>query len=824
MKTKLGIPLRSVLAGTVAFAAPGAIQQVTGEPVSPGATESKHRSNLPMPNTVRPSLITYDAKDPDSKFPPIEQLRPPKGAPNVLIVLIDDAGFGSSSAFGGPCQTPTAEKLAADGLRYNRFHTCALSSPTRQALLTGRNHHSAGMGGITETATGAPGYCSVLPNSMSPLARTMVLNGYSTAQFGKCHEVPVWQTSPAGPFDSWPTGGGGFEYFYGFIGGEANQWYPTLYEGTTPVEVKKTPEQGYHLMADMTDKAVKWIGQQKALAPDKPFFIYFAPGATHAPHHVPKEWADKYKGKFDQGWDKLREEIFARQKQLGVIPADCQLTARHKEIPAWDEMPAAIKPVLCRQMEVYAGFMEYTDYQVGRIVESLEKLKILDDTLIYYIIGDNGASAEGTLNGTYNEMANFNGLSALETPEFLMARLDKLGGPESYNHYAVGWAHALDTPYQWTKQVASHWGGTRNGTIVHWPRGIKAKGEIRSQFTHVIDVAPTILDVAGLPQPEFVNGIQQSPLEGVSMRYSFDDAKAAERHETQYFEMFGNRGIYHKGWTAVTKHRIPWILMGQKTVPLDDDVWELYSDKDWSQTNDLSKQMPEKLHQLQRQFLIEATRYKVLPIDDRTTEKMNPDTAGRPVLVRGKTQLLFGGMGRLNENCVLNLKNKSHSVTAEIDVPATGAEGVIVAQGANIGGWSLYAKSGKLKYCYNVAGVNHYFVESADAIPSGAHQVRMEFAYAGGGLGKGGKVTLFLDGKQAGQGDIPLTQAIVFSADDGCDVGEDSGAPVSPDYGPVGNGFNGTVKGVLLSIADDPNNSDHLVNPEDAINAAMGRQ
>jgi len=824
MKTKLGIPLRSVLAGTVAFAAPGAIQQVTGEPVSPGATESKHRSNLPMPNTVRPSLITYDAKDPDSKFPPIEQLRPPKGAPNVLIVLIDDAGFGSSSAFGGPCQTPTAEKLAADGLRYNRFHTCALSSPTRQALLTGRNHHSAGMGGITETATGAPGYCSVLPNSMSPLARTMVLNGYSTAQFGKCHEVPVWQTSPAGPFDSWPTGGGGFEYFYGFIGGEANQWYPTLYEGTTPVEVKKTPEQGYHLMADMTDKAVKWIGQQKALAPDKPVFIYFAPGATHAPHHVPKEWADKYKGKFDQGWDKLREEIFARQKQLGVIPADCQLTARHKEIPAWDEMPAAIKPVLCRQMEVYAGFMEYTDYQVGRIVESLEKLKILDDTLIYYIIGDNGASAEGTLNGTYNEMANFNGLSALETPEFLMARLDKLGGPESYNHYAVGWAHALDTPYQWTKQVASHWGGTRNGTIVHWPRGIKAKGEIRSQFTHVIDVAPTILDVAGLPQPEFVNGIQQSPLEGVSMRYSFDDAKAAERHETQYFEMFGNRGIYHKGWTAVTKHRIPWILMGQKTVPLDDDVWELYSDKDWSQTNDLSKQMPEKLHQLQRQFLIEATRYKVLPIDDRTTEKMNPDTAGRPVLVRGKTQLLFGGMGRLNENCVLNLKNKSHSVTAEIDVPATGAEGVIVAQGANIGGWSLYAKSGKLKYCYNVAGVNHYFVESADAIPSGAHQVRMEFAYAGGGLGKGGKVTLFLDGKQAGQGDIPLTQAIVFSADDGCDVGEDSGAPVSPDYGPVGNGFNGTVKGVLLSIADDPNNSDHLVNPEDAINAAMGRQ
>ena len=380
-----------------------------------------------MPNTVRPSLITYDAKDPDTKYPPIAQLRPPQGAPNVLIVLIDDAGFGSSSAFGGPCQTPTVEKLAAGGLKYNRFHTTALCSPTRQALLTGRNHHSAGMGNITEIASGAPGYSSVLPNSMSPLARTLVLNGYSTAQFGKCHEVPVWQTSPAGPFDSWPTGGGGFEYFYGFIGGEANQWYPTLYEGTTPVELKKTPEEGYHLVADMTDKAIKWIGQQKALTPDKPFFIYFAPGATHAPHHVPKEWADKYKGKFDQGWDQLREEIFARQKQLGVIPADCQLTARPKEIPAWDEMPEALKPVLRRQMEVYAGYMEYTDYHVGRIVDMLQKLNILDDTLIYYIVGDNGASAEGTLNGAYNEMANFNGLAALETPEFLMAAARQAG-------------------------------------------------------------------------------------------------------------------------------------------------------------------------------------------------------------------------------------------------------------------------------------------------------------------------------------------------------------------------------------------------------------
>jgi arylsulfatase A-like enzyme len=799
-------------------------QQTAGAPGSPGSIEAKDRSHLPMQNTVRPSSVVYDAKSPDAKFPPIEQLRPPKGAPNVLIVLIDDAGFGSSSAFGGSAHTPTLEKLAADGLMYTRFHTTALCSPTRQALLTGRNHHSAGMGNITEIASGAPGYSSVLPNSMSPLARTLVLNGYSTAQFGKCHEVPVWQTSPAGPFDSWPTGGGGFEYFYGFIGGEANQWYPTLYEGTTPVENKKTPEQGYHLVADMTDKAIKWIGQQKALTPDKPFFMYFAPGATHAPHHVPKEWADKYKGQFDQGWDKLREEIFAREKKLGVIPADCQLTARPKEIPSWDEMPEAMKPVLRRQMEVYAGFMEYTDYHVGRIVEVLEKLKILDNTIIYYIVGDNGASAEGTLNGAYNEMANFNGLAALETPEYLTAHLDKLGGPESYNHYAVGWAHAMDTPYQWTKQVASHWGGTRNGTVVHWPNGIKAKGEIRTQFSHVIDVAPTILDVAGLPQPKSVNGIQQDPLEGVSMRYSFDNPKALEQHETQYFEIFGNRGIYHKGWTAVTKHRTPWLLIGVKTVAFDDDVWELYSDKDWSQANDLAKQMPEKLHELQRQFLIEAARYKVLPLDDRVAERMNSDTAGRPLLVQGNTQLLFSGMGRLSENCVLNVKNKSHSVTAEIEVPKAGAKGVIAAQGANIGGWSLYAMNGKLKYCYNVAGVKHFFVESKDALPAGQHQVRMEFAYAGGGLGKGGKVTLFIDGKPAGEGDIPMTQAIIFSADDGFDVGEDSGAPVSPDYGPVGNGFNGEVKGVLLSIADDPKKSGQVVAAEDAIKMLMGRQ
>jgi arylsulfatase A-like enzyme len=783
------------------------------------------RDVLPIPDRKPVGLTTYDAKDPETKFPPIRQLRPPEGAPNILVILIDDAGFGASSAFGGPCQTPVAEQLAVNGLRYNSFHTTALCSPTRAALLSGRNHHTVGMGGITEIATAAPGYNSLRPNTCAPLAETLKLNGYSTAQFGKCHEVPVWQTSPVGPFDNWPTGGGGFEYFYGFIGGEANQWYPSLYEGTTPVEPSKTPEEGYHLMADMTDKALAWIGQQKALMPDKPFFVYFAPGATHAPHHVPKEWADKYKGKFDQGWDKVREETFARQLKLGVIPKDSKLTPRHKEIPAWDQMPENLKPVLRRQMEIYAGFLEYTDHHVGRLLEKLRNLELLDDTLIYYIIGDNGASAEGTLNGTFNEMINFNGAAALETPQFLMERIDQLGGPTSYNHYAVGWAHAMDTPYQWTKQVASHWGGTRNGTIVHWPKKIQAKGEHRWQFHHVIDVAPTILEAAGLPEPTFVHGVQQTPIEGVSMLYSFNNAKAKDRHETQYFEMFGNRGIYHKGWTAVTRHKTPWLLVGEKTPAFDDDVWELYdTTKDWTQAENLATKMPEKLHELQRLWLIEATKYNVLPLDDRGIERANPDMAGRPVLIRGNSQILFGSMGRLSENSVVNIKNKSHSVTAEIVVPDRGAEGVIIAQGGNIGGWSLYAKGGKLKYCYNFLGIQYFYVEAGNPLPAGEHQVRMEFTYDGGGLGKGGIATLYVDGKKAGEGRVETTASMVFSADDGCDVGRDTGSSVSQDYGPRGNEFNGVIKGVQLAIAEDAKAADHLVTPEHAIAIAMARQ
>ena len=782
------------------------------------------REILPIPDQPHTGLITYDAKDPDTKFPPIEPLRPPKGAPNVLIVLLDDVGFGASSAFGGPVHMPTAERLAKTGLKYNRFHTTALCSPTRQALLTGRNHHTVGMGGITEIATSAPGYNSIRPNTCAPLAETLKLNGYSTAQFGKCHEVPVWETSPMGPFHQWPTGSG-FEYLYGFIGGETNQYYPAIYEGTTPIEVDKTPEEGYHFSEDMTDKSIQWVRQQKSLMPDKPFFMYWAPGATHAPHHVRPEWSDKYKGKFDQGWDKLREETFVRQKQMGVIPPDTQLTKRHEEIPAWDEISDEMKPVLTRQMEIYAGFLEHTDHHLGRLIDALEDLEILDDTLIYYIIGDNGASAEGSLQGTYNEMIPLSGAGQLETPEFLIERLDKFGGPESFNHYAVAWAHAMDTPFQWTKQVASHWGGTRNATIVHWPRVIQAKGELRSQFHHVIDIAPTILEAAGLPEPVVVNSVQQKPLEGVSMGYSFDDAQAADQHETQYFEMFGNRGIYHKGWTAVTRHRTPWLTGAAKLPAFDDDNWELYdTNTDWSQAKDLAKEHPDKLHELQRLWLIEAVRYNVLPLDDRFAERANPALAGRPELIKGTRQLLFGGMGRLTESSILNTKNKSYAITAEVVVPETGAEGVIIALGGTTGGWSLYAKDGKPKYCYNFYGIQRYYIEGQKEIPSGQHQVRMEFAYDGGGIAKGGLTTLYLDGEKIGEGRVEHTEPILFSADETCDLGYEAGSPVSEDYGPRGNEFTGEVNWVEIDLGEDAEDADHYIDPEERLRVYMAIQ
>ena len=589
-----------------------------------------------------------------------------------------------------------------------------------------------------------------------------------------------------------------------------------------PIEQPKTVEEGYHFTEDMTDQAIDWIKQQKALMPDKPFFVYYAPGATHAPHHVPSEWSDKYKGAFDDGWDALRERTFARQKELGVIPSDAELTERPAEIPAWDEMPDDLKPVLARQMEVYAGFLEHTDHHVGRFMDALSELGILHDTLVYYVIGDNGASAEGTPTGCFNELVVLNGASGLETTEFMVSKIDEFGTPTAYNHYAVGWAHAMDTPYQWTKQVASHWGGTRNGTIVHWPAGIDARGEVRSQFHHVIDVAPTVLEVAGLPAPLSVNGVEQRPLEGVSMAYSFADAGAVDRHTTQYFEMFCNRGVYHEGWTAVTRHSIPWVATEMPAFA--DDVWELYGPEDWTQARDLAAEQPAKLAELQRLFLAEARKYNVLPLDDRRFERFNPDLAGRPQLVRGTSQLLFGRMGRLSENSIVVMKNKSHSITAEIEVPEGGANGVILSQGGAFGGLALYAKDGKLAYCYNLFGLEQFKAYSADPIPAGTHQVRMEFAYDGGGVGKGGDVRLFVDGEPVGEGRVDGTVPMLFSADETTDVGSDTATPVSDDYGTRDSTFTGTVRWVQLDIDEAAADADHLVSPEERFRVAMARQ
>ena len=789
-------------------------------------TDPRHdlpRTVLPVPDGAYRGPLGYDASDPRAVDHVVRQLRAPAGAPNVLVVLLDDVGFGASSAFGGPCLTPTAERLASGGLSYNRFHTTALCSPTRAALLTGRNQHTVAMGGITEIATASPGYSSVRPNTCAPLAEVLRLNGYSTAQFGKCHEVPVWETGPHGPFDRWPTGSG-FEHFFGFVGGETSQYHPALYEGTTPVEPDRGPDEGYHFMEDMTDRAIAWVRSQQAMTSDKPFFLYLAPGATHAPHHVPSEWIERYRGRFDQGWDRLREETFARQKQLGVVPADCELTPRPAAIPAWDAMPEELRPVLARQMEVYAAFLSYADHHVGRLVAALEQLGALDDTLVYYVIGDNGASAEGTVQGTANELLSLNHRFDLETPQSLVDKLDDLGGPSCHNHYSVGWAHAMDTPLQWTKQVASHWGGTRNGTVVHWPNGFRARGEVRSQFAHVIDVAATVLEAAGIPEPLQVNGVQQEPLHGTSMVYTFDDADAPERHVTQYFELAGNRGIYHHGWSAVTLHRTPTIPgTAQLTQPFDEDVWELYDGStDWSQARDLAAEHPEKLRELKRQFLIEATRYGALPLDDRRAERANAELAGRPQLVTGRTQLLHGGMGRLSENAVLNLKNKSFAVTAQVDVPDAGAEGTIVAQGGAFGGWSLFASQGRLAFCYNLLGVERSTTVADRSLAAGERQVRAEFAYDGGGLGAGGDVTLFVDGLPAGKGRVSGTQPFLFSFDETTDVGRETGTSVAGEYPARDSDFTGVVHWVRLDAGLDAD--EHLLDPGQRLRIAMARQ
>jgi arylsulfatase A-like enzyme len=756
-------------------------------------TGSLDRTVLPIAEPDFPHETELDARK--ATPPPRFEVKPPAGAPNVLIVLIDDMGFGMSSAFGGSINMPTVDRLASGGLRYNQFHTTALCAPTRAALLTGRNHHMNNMGSITETATAFTGNTAQRPDKVAPLAEMMRLNGYSTAMFGKNHETAPWELSPSGPTNRWPTRSG-FDEFYGFMGGETNQWSPFLYHGMNPVEVPKDPN--YHFMTDMTNKAISWMRFQKSLTPEKPFFMYFAPGATHAPHHVPKEWIAKYKGKFDQGWDVMREEVLARQIKLGVVPPGTKLAPKPEAIKDWNTLTADEKKLFTRQMEIFAGFGEYADTEIGRLVDAIRDVGQLDNTLVFYIIGDNGTSAEGGMNGMFNEYTYFNGVQ--ETAADVLKHYDDLGGPMSYAHMAAGWAVAGDTPFTWTKQVASNFGGTRNGMVAHWPKRITAKGEIRSQFHHVIDVAPTVLEAAGLPEPKIVNGTPQAPIEGVSLLYTFEDAKAEGRHKTQYFEIFGNRAIYADGWFAGTIHKAPW--EAKPRAELLNDKWELYDTRnDFSLANDLAAQNPAKLKELQDLFMKEAIANRVLPIDDRVFERVNAKLAGRPDLMGDRTSLtLYPGMIGMSENVFLNIKNRSLTVNAEVEIPQGGANGVILAQGGRFGGWSLYLKGGKPVYTYNFLGLQRFNVAATQAVPAGKATIRFEFAYDGGGLGKGGLGTIYVNDKKVGEGRIERTQPMVFSADETADVGMDDATPVTEDYKAYENAFTGKIIKIVLEV------------------------
>ncbi|HKR11592.1 MAG TPA: arylsulfatase [Pyrinomonadaceae bacterium] len=760
--------------------------------VSAQQSDTLDRTNLPIREPKLPAITELDARK--VKAPPRFEIKPPKGAPNIVVFLIDDMGFGHPSAFGGGVPMPAMERVANNGLRYNRFHTTALCAPTRMALMTGRNHHSANTGAIMEVATSFPGNTGIRPQSITPIAEILRQNGYSTSAFGKYHETPSWEVSVAGPFDRWPTRSG-FDKWYGFFGSETNQWAPLVYDGMIKVEVEKTPN--YHFTIDMTDHAIRWMKSQNSLTPDKPFFTYFATGGTHAPHHVPKEWIDKFKGKYDGGWDKYREETFARQKKMGTIPQNARLAPKPEAIKDWATLSADEKKLFSHQMEVFAAYAAFTDHEIGRFIEAIEQTGEADNTLIMYIAGDNGSSAEGQMNGMYNELTYMNGIP--ETVPDMLKNIDKWGGPETFPHMAAGWATAGNTPFKWSKQVASNFGGTRNGLAVSWPARIKAKGEIRDQFTHVIDIGATMLEAAGIPQPKTVNGIEQWPIEGVSFVYSFDDAKAPGRHETQYFEIFGNRGVYHNGWFAGTVHKAPW--EGAPRHPLLEDVWELYNvNDDFSQANDLAASNPAKLKEMQALFMSEAAKYNVLPIDDRVIERFDAATAGRPDLMGGRTSLtVYEGMTGISENAFINVKNRSVTITADVEIPPRGANGVILCQGGRFGGWSLYVKDGKPVYTYNFVGLKEFTTSGSEALAPGKATIVVNFAYEGG-RGRGGNVTLSVNGQQVGTGRIDSTNSNAFSADDLADVGVDEGTPVSKSYGEHGNQFTGRIEKVRVDI------------------------
>ncbi len=779
------------LATTVIFSCNQA-KQKDNSVTAIATTTDLDRTVLPIKEPTYPAQTELDARN--SKAPARFEVKAPKGAPNVLVILIDDQGFGVSSAFGGPVQEPVLEKMASEGLKYNNFNTCALCSPTRTAILTGYNHHSNNMGAITEMATAFPGNTGMRPENITPMADVLRMNGYSTAAFGKYHELPPWEASVSGPYDRWPTHSG-FDHFYGFIGGETNQWAPAIYDGVTPVETPKTPN--YHFTADMTDKAISWIQAQQTLTPEKPFFTYFATGATHAPHHCPKEWIDKYKGKFDMGWDKLREQTLARQIEMGIVPKGTKLAPKPSGIKDWDSLSPKEQQLYAHQYEVFAGFAEYTDHEVGRLLELLKEKGILDNTLVYYVVGDNGASAEGTMTGSINELSCLNGLT--ENFDDVYKKMDQWGGPMTYPHFAVGWAVAGDAPFGYTKQVASDFGGTRNGVVVHWPNGIKAKNEVRSQFCHAIDIAPTVFEACKVPAPKMVNGIEQRPIEGTSMLYSFDDANAATKHTTQYFEIMGNRAIYKDGWVARTIHRAAWERAPRN--PLDKDVWQLYNvNEDFSEANDLAASNPDKLKELQDVFMKEAAKYNVLPIDDRFVERINPAIAGRPDLMGSRTSLtLYDGMV-VAEMAGINTKNVTYTITADVDLSNATTDGVIIAQAGRFGGWSMYMKGGKLKFEYNYLSMERTNITSAKAVIAGHHILKYEFKIDEPKPGSSGTCALFVDDLKVAEGKIPKTTPYAFSPDEGINVGADHETPVSEEYKEGDNKFTGKIRKVTVEV------------------------
>ena len=732
---------------------------------------------------------------PNAEPPWPQAPKAPAGAPNIVLILLDDVGFGTISTFGGPAQTPALDQLAAQGLRYNRFHVTAMCSPTRAALLTGRNTHRASFGAVSEVGNSSRGYSAFWPKSVVSLPEMLRRNGYSTSAFGKWHNTPLWEISPVGPFDRWPTGLG-FEYFYGFMGGESSQWEPTLYRNTMPVVAGIATNPAYHLTTDLVDDALRWVHTHESVAPDKPYFLYFATGATHTPHNAPKNWIDKYQGQFDQGWDKLREEIFARQKQRGVIPADAELTPRPAAIPSWDSLSADQRRLYARQAEIYAGYMAHTDFEVGRLLDEIRQGPNGDNTLIFYVVGDNGASGEGGLDGNLHQTAEMTHTVGPDMAERL-ANIDKLGGPGFINNYAVGWAWALDTPVQWTKQIASHLGGTRDPLIVSWPSRIKNVGTLRSQFTHVNDIAPTIYELLGIRIPNAIDGVAQEPIDGVSFASSFTDAKAASKHRVQYFEQLGNRAIYRDGWIAGAFHAIPWEMQTAAT-DFDLDHWELYNlDQDFSEAHDLSKQFPGKLNELKKLFAAEAGKNHALPMINGISGGLKNLYGSRPSIAGNRKDFYFAGTTpRLAVSALPRLLG-SHHITASLEVPASGASGVIVADGGSEGGFTIYVKDGHLIYENNFAGHEHSVIASTQTLPSGHVDIGFDFertstAKWGGGVGR-----LTINGQAAGEGVISHIGRADIS--DSFDIGDDRGSAVSASYSKP-TAFNGTVNEVRIQL------------------------